>query len=110
MELQAGITVAEEHIIYAMRAKLRTCATGQVECCTLADTLSSSVSVSPLSLGLIVSYHLRWGCHTGVCSAASTTMSNWKRGRLKPLFSFHRAIMQCQAHQHTFCHTCLSFG
>lgn len=35
---------AEEHIIYAIRAKLCSCATGQVERCALADTLSCSVS------------------------------------------------------------------
>lgn len=83
---------AEEHIIYAIRAKLCSCATGQVERCALADTLSCSVSGSPLSLGLIVSVHLRRGCHASVCSAAHTTMSNWKRRREKQLFSCHCTV------------------
>lgn len=89
---------AGEHIIYAIRPKLCSCATGQVERCALADTLSCSVSGSPLSLGLIVSVHLRRGCHASVCSAAPTTMSNWKRGREKQLFSFHCVTVQCQVH------------
>lgn len=89
---------AEEHIIHAIRAKLCSCATGQVERCALANTLSCSVSGSPLSLGLIVSVHLRRGCHASVCSAAPTTMSNWKRGREKHLFSFHCVTALCQVH------------
>lgn len=90
--------VAGEHIIYAIRAKLSTCATGQVECCALADTLSCSVSGSPLSPGLIVSVHLRRGCHASVCSAAPITMSKWRRVREKQLFSFHCVTVLCQVH------------
>lgn len=59
---------AEEHIIYAIRAKLCSCATGQVEWCALANTLSCYVSSSPLSQGLILSVHLRRGCH--VCASS----------------------------------------
>ena len=85
MELQS--VVAGEHIIYAIRAKLCSCATGQVERCALADTLSCSVSGSPLSLGLIVSVHLRRGCHASVCSAAPTTISKLgEREREKQFF------------------------
>ena len=106
---------SEEHIIHAIRAKLCSRATGQVERCALANTLSCSVSGSPLSLGLIVSVHLRRGCHAGVCSAAppppttttTTTMSNWKRGREKQLFSFHCVAALCQVHISLGFSTCL---
>lgn len=114
MELHSA--AAEEHIIYVIRPKLCSCATGQVEQCALADTLSCSVSGSPLSLGLIVSVHLRQGCHASVCSAAPTSMSNWKRGRGKRLLSFHFATIQCQVHislcfpSFSLCSICLCFG
>lgn len=96
--MESQSVVAQEHIIYAIRAKLCSCATGQVERCALADTLSCSVSGSPLSLGLIVSVHLRRGCHASVCSAAPTAMSNWRRAREKQFFSFHCVTVQCQEH------------
>lgn len=59
MELQS--VAAEVHIIYAIRAKLRSCATGQVSRCALPDNFSFSVSRPSLSLGLIVSVRLRLG-------------------------------------------------
>ena len=42
------VVTAEAYIIYAIRAKLGSCATGQVEQCALADILSCSVSKSPV--------------------------------------------------------------
>ena len=98
--------------VRTIRAKLCSCSTGQVEEFALANTLSCSVSRSPLSLGLIVSVHLRRGCHASVCSAAPTTMSNWKRGREEHFWFFtvelHSVYKAVFSHNYCFLFVCIA--